>query len=117
MQKSHEALEQAAQKSGSATIPVCVQETGICDTQGHGLIGIVVMGSQLDQMILKAISNLNDSKISNMGYKGSYEGNSAVNTYSCIIYKMLSTFDANVNMNPKLRQFPKITLKVQEKMS
>lgn len=72
MQKSCDALEEAAQRSGGATIPVYVQETGTCDTQGHGLVGMMVMGSQLDQMILEASSDLNDSKISNMGYKGTY---------------------------------------------
>jgi len=32
MQKSCDALEEAAQRSGGATIPVYVQETGTCDT-------------------------------------------------------------------------------------
>jgi len=52
------ALEQAAQGSGAVTIPGGVQEPWRC---GHGSVGTVVMGGQLDLMSLVAFSSLNDS--------------------------------------------------------
>jgi len=41
-------LEQAAHGGGGVTIPEGVQEKGRCGTEGHGLMGMVVMGWQLD---------------------------------------------------------------------
>jgi len=56
-------LEQAGQGSGGVPIPGGVQNTCRCGTSGHGLAGIVLLGWQLDFMILEVISNLNDSII------------------------------------------------------
>ena len=41
---SGEALEQAAQGSGGVTIPGGVKKKCRCDTSGHGLEGMVVLG-------------------------------------------------------------------------
>ena len=54
---------QTAQGSGGVTIPGGVQKTCRCGTSGHGLAGVVVIGWQLDLMILEVFSNLNDSMI------------------------------------------------------
>ena len=49
LQKSGEALEQAAQGSGEVTITGGVQETFRCCTKGHGLVGeILVVGEWSD---------------------------------------------------------------------
>jgi len=55
--------EQAAQGSGGVIIPGGVQKTCRCGTSGHGLAGMVVLGGQLDLMILEVFSNLNDFMI------------------------------------------------------
>jgi len=55
---SGQALEQAAQGGGGVTIPGSVQETCSCGTLGHGLVGMVVLGWQLDLMSLEIFSNL-----------------------------------------------------------
>ena len=56
-------LEQAAQEGGGVTAPGGVQEMFGCCTEGHGLVGILVVGGWLDWMILEVSSNLNDSVI------------------------------------------------------
>jgi len=56
-------LEQAAQGGGGVTIPGEFQKTRRCGTSGHGLAGMVVLGSRLDLMILEVFSNLNVSVI------------------------------------------------------
>ena len=61
--ESGQTLEQAAQGSGGVTIPGGVQITCRCGTSGHGLAGLVVLGSRFELMILEAFSNLNDSVI------------------------------------------------------
>ena len=55
--------EQAAQGSVGVPTPGGVQKTCRCGTSGHGLAGMVVLGLQLDLMILEVFSNLNDSVI------------------------------------------------------
>ena len=53
--------------AGCSPLPISglrgVPETWGCGTEGHGLVGMVVMGQQLDSMILEVFSNLNDSAI------------------------------------------------------
>ena len=56
-------LAQAAQGSGGVPIPGGVQKTRGCGTSGHGLVGMVVLGRQLDFVILEVASNLNGSTI------------------------------------------------------
>ena len=51
-------LEWAAQGGGGVTISGGVQETFRCCTEGHGLVGNMVVGGQLDWMILEVFSNL-----------------------------------------------------------
>ena len=58
MLKSGQALEQAAQGGGGVTIPGGVQKTCRCGILGHGLVGMVVLGEQLDLIILEIFSNL-----------------------------------------------------------
>jgi len=48
-------LQQAAQGSGGVTIPGGVQNTCRCGTLGHGLVGMVLLGWQLDFMILRGL--------------------------------------------------------------
>ena len=54
-------MEQAAQGSGGVPIPGGVQKMCRHGTLGHGLVGVVMLGWQLDLMILEVFSNLNDS--------------------------------------------------------
>ena len=57
-------LEQAAQGGGGVTALGGVQETYRCCTEGHGLVGgILVVGGWLDWMILEVFSNSGYSKI------------------------------------------------------
>ena len=42
--KSDEGLEQAAQRGNGITVPGGVQEMCSCGTEGHRLVGMVVMG-------------------------------------------------------------------------
>jgi len=56
-------LEQAAQGSGGVAIPGGIQKMCRYGTSGHGLAGMVVMGWQLDLIILEVFSNLNDSML------------------------------------------------------
>ena len=56
--KFGQALEQAAQGCGWVIIPGSVQKMCGCDTSGHGLAGMVVLGWQLDVMILGVFSSL-----------------------------------------------------------
>ena len=58
-----QALEQAAQGSGGLTMPGGVQKMRRRGTSGRGLVGMVVLGWQLDLMILEVFSKLNDSMI------------------------------------------------------
>jgi len=44
-----------------------------CGTSGHGLLDMVVLGGQLDLMILEVFSNLNDSMILSICATGSLE--------------------------------------------
>ena len=62
MRRNHNHL-QAAQ--GSGAVPGGVQEMCRCGTEGHVLVGMVVMGWWLDEIILELFSNLNDSVIKN----------------------------------------------------
>ena len=61
--KSGQALAQAAQRGGGVTSPGGVQKPCSRGTSGHGLGGLGVLGWQLDLMILRVFSNLNDSVI------------------------------------------------------
>jgi len=54
-------VAQAAQGSGGVTIPGGVQEPYRYGTEGYGLVDTVVMGCQLNELILEVFSNLNDS--------------------------------------------------------
>ena len=63
LQTAVDGRKRAAQGSGGVTIPGGVQKRCGYGTSGHGLAGIVVMGWQLDLMILEVFSNLNDSVI------------------------------------------------------
>ena len=58
-----QSLEQAARWGGGVTIPGGVQKTCRCGTSGYGLVGMVVLGWQLDLVTLEIFSNLNDSMI------------------------------------------------------
>jgi len=55
-------LEQAAQ-GGGVTVPGGVQEMWRWDTEGHELVGMMVMSWCLDLMTLEVFSNCNDSMI------------------------------------------------------
>jgi len=54
---------EAAQESGGVTSLGGVKKICRYGTSGHGLVGMVVMGWQLDLMILEVFSNLYDSMI------------------------------------------------------
>ena len=56
-------MAQAAQGGGGVTAPGGVQEAWRCGTEGCGQWVILVVGGQLDYMILEVFSNLNDSMI------------------------------------------------------
>ena len=56
-------MAQAAQGGGGVTAPGGVQEAWRCGTEGCGQWVILVVGEQLDYMILEVFSNLNDSMI------------------------------------------------------
>jgi len=51
-------LEQTVQGGGGVPIPGGVKKTCRCGTSGHGLVGLVVLGWQLDLMVLEVFSNL-----------------------------------------------------------
>jgi len=55
-----QAVAQAAQRGGGATVPEGVQETWRCGTEGRGLVGLVGMCWWLDLMILMVFSNLSN---------------------------------------------------------
>ena len=55
-----QALKQAPEGSGAVTIPGGVQKPCRYGTSGHGLAGVVLLGWQLDVMILAILSNLKD---------------------------------------------------------
>lgn len=48
-----EVLEWTAQGGGGVTVPGGVEETWRCGAEGHHLVGMVVVGEQLDLMILE----------------------------------------------------------------
>lgn len=58
------------QSIGTGSVQVTISERGQevcrCGTGEHRLVGVVVMGWQLDFMIVEVFSNLNDSMILNM---------------------------------------------------
>ena len=58
-----ETLEQNAQEVGWVTIPGGVQGTWRWGIERHGLVVMVGVGQQLDNMILEVFFSLNDSVI------------------------------------------------------
>lgn len=48
LKKSHEALDQAAQRTGGVIIPGGLQEKGRCGTEWQGLVGMAGMDQWLD---------------------------------------------------------------------
>jgi len=57
-------LEWAAQERGGVTVCGGVQEAFRCCTEGHSLVRkILLVGGQLDWMILEVFSNLGDCVI------------------------------------------------------
>jgi len=65
---------------------VGVQKPCRYGTSGHGLAGTVVLGSQLDLMILEVFSNLNDSKKS----RNWWHPQSHPLTFSAVCYRWIS---------------------------
>ena len=56
-------MERATEGGDGVTAPGGVKEKCIHGTEGHGLVGMVVMGWWLDKVILVVFSNLNGSMI------------------------------------------------------
>ena len=88
LRRSGNALAQAAQGGGGVTVPGGVQETWRYGAEGRGLVGMVVMGWQLDQMILDVFSNLNYSLILWFCFLG--PSSSLLLSFGCILRVLCS---------------------------
>jgi len=79
----------AAQGSSGVTITGGVQKLCRCGSEGHSIVGMVVMGWQLDLMILEVFSNLNDSVIITNSQKSLYH------SLCCILHGQAPTSTAS----------------------
>jgi len=59
-----------------------------CDTSGHGLAGMVVMGWRLDLMILEVFSNLNDS-MRCKGEQGRWRAGGSLGRWAVLMEELL----------------------------